>query len=118
MRAYEEGSTMAIMAPSGGPLKAAGLQGKSRRVRGSVPFGGVDGLVCLVCLTREVLTTTGAWPPPLVRVQTRPVAAAGVHDQHPWPHRGTSEVPVLQAKWPMGKGAVPLGCADELEWLS
>jgi hypothetical protein len=36
------GSTMAIMAPSGGPQKTSGLQGKSRgvRVRGSVPFGG------------------------------------------------------------------------------
>jgi integrase len=41
------GSTMAIMAPSGGPLKTAGLQGKSRRVRGSAPFGGSNGLVCL-----------------------------------------------------------------------
>jgi len=36
------GSTMAIMAPSGGPQKTSGLQGKCRRVRarGSVPFGG------------------------------------------------------------------------------
>jgi hypothetical protein len=41
------GSRMAIMAPSGGPLKTADLQGKSRRVRGSVPFGGRNGLVCL-----------------------------------------------------------------------
>jgi hypothetical protein len=38
---------MAIMAPSGGPPKTAGLQGKSRRVRGSVPFGGSNGLVWL-----------------------------------------------------------------------
>jgi len=39
---------MAIMAPFGGPLKMADLQGKSRRVRGSVPFGGRNGLVCLL----------------------------------------------------------------------
>jgi hypothetical protein len=39
---------MAIMAPSGGPLKTAGLQVKNRRVRGSAPFGGSDGLVCLM----------------------------------------------------------------------
>ena len=41
------GSKNAIMAPSGGPLKTSGLQGKSRRVRGSMPFGGSNGLVCL-----------------------------------------------------------------------
>jgi hypothetical protein len=41
------GSTMAIMAPAGGPLKMAGLQEKSRRVRGSAPFGGRNGLECL-----------------------------------------------------------------------
>ena len=39
-------STMAIMAPSGSPLKTAGLQGKSRRV-GSTPLGGSHGLVWL-----------------------------------------------------------------------
>jgi hypothetical protein len=38
---------MAMMAPSGGPLKTACLQGKSRKVRGSVPFGDSDRLVCL-----------------------------------------------------------------------
>jgi len=31
MRAYEEGSTMAIVAPSGGPLKTAGLQPEKPR---------------------------------------------------------------------------------------
>jgi hypothetical protein len=41
------GSTTAIVAPSGGPLKTASLQGKSRGVRGSVPFGGRHGLECL-----------------------------------------------------------------------
>jgi hypothetical protein len=41
------GSTMAIVAPSGGPLKTASLQGKRPRVRGSAPFGGRNGLVCL-----------------------------------------------------------------------
>ena len=51
------GSTMAIMAPAGGPLKMAGVQEKSRRVRGSAPFGGRNGLECLfVCLPREVLS--------------------------------------------------------------
>jgi hypothetical protein len=33
------GSTMAIMAPSGGPLKTAGLQGKCRSVWGPSPLG-------------------------------------------------------------------------------
>jgi hypothetical protein len=41
------GSKMTMMVTSGGPLKTAGLQGKSRRVRGSVAFGGSNGLVCL-----------------------------------------------------------------------
>jgi hypothetical protein len=41
---------MAIMAPSGGPLSAR-LQGESRRVRGSVPFGGSNGLVWPACRT-------------------------------------------------------------------
>ena len=31
------------MAPSGGPLKAVGLQGKSPQGSGSVPFGGRNG---------------------------------------------------------------------------
>ena len=35
------------MAISGGPLKTAGLQGKRRRVRGSVPFGGRNGHIWL-----------------------------------------------------------------------
>jgi hypothetical protein len=40
---------MAIIAPSGGSLKTAGLQGKRRRGRpGSVPFGGSNGLVYLL----------------------------------------------------------------------
>jgi hypothetical protein len=41
------GSMTAIMAPSGGPLKTARVQGKNHRVWGSVPFGGRDGLICL-----------------------------------------------------------------------
>jgi hypothetical protein len=36
-----------IMAPFAAPTKALGLQGKSRRVRGSVSFGGSNGLACL-----------------------------------------------------------------------
>jgi hypothetical protein len=36
-----------IMAPFAAPTKAPGLQGKIRRVSGSVFFGGSDGLVCL-----------------------------------------------------------------------
>jgi hypothetical protein len=47
------GSTMAIMAPSGGPLKTVGLQGKRQRVRGSVPFGGRNGLVFQTGLLRN-----------------------------------------------------------------
>jgi hypothetical protein len=33
-----------IMAPFAAATKAPRLQGKSRRVRGSVPFGGSNGL--------------------------------------------------------------------------
>ena len=40
------GSTMAIMAPSGGPQKPAGLQGESRRIRVRALWGS-NGLVCL-----------------------------------------------------------------------
>jgi hypothetical protein len=36
-----------IMAPFAAPTEAPRLQGKSRRVQGSVSFGGSDGLVCL-----------------------------------------------------------------------
>jgi hypothetical protein len=37
----------AIVAPAGGPLETAGMQGKLAAVRVSVPFGGEDGLVWL-----------------------------------------------------------------------
>jgi hypothetical protein len=51
---------MAMMAPSGGPLKTLVLQGKIRRVPGSVPFGGSNGLACLFfAQTREVLPQRG-----------------------------------------------------------
>jgi hypothetical protein len=47
-----------MMAPFAATTKATGLQGKSRRVRGSVSFGGSNGLVCLGWL-REVLPQRG-----------------------------------------------------------
>jgi hypothetical protein len=53
------GSTMAIMAPSGGPLKTAGLQGESRRVWGPCPLTG---------------SRVGSWNP---SVDTRQVRSAG-----------------------------------------
>jgi hypothetical protein len=48
-----EGSAIAIMAPKRGSQKAPSLQGKSRRVQGSVPFGGSNGLVCNFFISRE-----------------------------------------------------------------
>jgi hypothetical protein len=36
-----------MMAPFAAPTKPACLQGKSRRIRGSVSFGGSNGLACL-----------------------------------------------------------------------
>ncbi len=52
---------MAIMAPSGGPLKTAGLQGEKPQRPGSVPFGGSNGLVDLrnVEQSRQVLPQRG-----------------------------------------------------------
>jgi hypothetical protein len=47
-----------IMAPFAAPTEALRLQGKSRRVRGSVSFGGSNGLVCL-CSSQEVLPQGG-----------------------------------------------------------
>jgi hypothetical protein len=44
---------MAIMAPSGGPLKTVGLQGKRLQGPGSVPFGGSNGHVCLKATSEE-----------------------------------------------------------------
>jgi hypothetical protein len=44
---------MAIMAPSGGPLKTFGLQGRRPQGPGSVPFGGSNGHVCLTIYVTE-----------------------------------------------------------------
>ena len=41
------------MDPSGGPLRTVVLHGKCRRVQGSMPFGGSDGLVCLFAFFRR-----------------------------------------------------------------
>ena len=60
---------MAIMAPSGCPLKTAGLQEKKPRGPGSVPFGGSNGLVCLgfgALADARSTATTGAWPSPTI----------------------------------------------------
>jgi hypothetical protein len=50
---------MAIMAPSGAPIEMAGLPGKYRRVQGSVPFGGSNGLVCLLAHARRYCPNGG-----------------------------------------------------------
>jgi hypothetical protein len=77
------GSTTAITAPSGGSLETAGLQGNSRRVRGSVPFGGSNGLVWLTeprprCRGYTFATTTKL----SYRLSARPIPGSS------WP--GTS----------------------------
>jgi hypothetical protein len=57
-----QGSMKAIMAPSGGPLKKRLAAGETRRrAQGSVPFGGGNGLECLICRSkrRQVLPQRG-----------------------------------------------------------
>jgi hypothetical protein len=65
------GSTTPIMAPSGGPPKTGDLQGKKGRVRGSVPFGGSNRLVCLLAAATST-ATTGAWPSPTTTASAWP----------------------------------------------
>jgi hypothetical protein len=128
------GPKMAIMAPSGGPLKTAVLQGKSRRVRGSVPFGGSNGLVCLE-QRREVLPQGGIAlaphhgvglpgsdkammaPPrgPQKRLLCRG-KSVGVHD--PRPLGAGMDTSACREKCRRVRGSAPFGCAHELEWLA
>jgi len=51
------------VAPSCGPLKTGGLQGKRRRARGSAPFGGRNGHIWVMADARST-APTGAWPSP------------------------------------------------------
>jgi hypothetical protein len=46
-----------MMAPFAAPTKAPSLQGKSRRVPGSVSFGGSNRLVCLLLIARSTAAT-------------------------------------------------------------
>jgi hypothetical protein len=48
--------------PSWFPKKPPVCREKSCRVRGSVPFGGSNGLVCLFFTRERRTATTGAWP--------------------------------------------------------
>ena len=105
--------------PSGGPLKTASLQGKSRTVWGSVPFGGRDGLECLFFTTGASTATTGARPPPqLARAEAQAAALrrrqlrCGVHDRHPWPPTAPSEVVDLQGNRLERRGPTRLGAQN------
>jgi hypothetical protein len=104
------------MAPRRGPQEAASLQGKSCRVRGSVPFGGSNGLVCLPLLIARSTATAGAWPPPLARARTRLPAPAGVHDRTDGPLFGTLRRCRFAGEIDYGGGADAFGCADEFDW--
>jgi hypothetical protein len=89
-----------MMAPSAAPTKAPDLQGKSRRVRGSVSFGGNNGLVCLLADVRST-ATTGAWPSPLVtaaatEIDPQVARDRRVHQQDHGPHSDPHETVGLQ----------------------
>jgi hypothetical protein len=78
-----------IMAPFAAPTKAVGLQGKSRRVRGSVSFGGSSGLVFLrLSPPHEVLPQRGHGLRPHQGggLDRRRAARDRVHQRHHGPH--------------------------------
>ena len=95
--------------PSRRTLETAVLQGKSRRVRGSVPFGGRNGLVCLLADARST-ATTGAGPSPATTAgRAAGVPARGVCNRHrgprcvvPWEQsfcRGKGLETVIRTLW-------------------
>jgi len=74
-----QGSTMAIIAPSGGPSEMAGLQGKSRRVRGPRPLGQQW---TRLPLTRQVLSRRGHGLRPLISDGDRPASRGAPLGRH------------------------------------
>ena len=95
--------------------KMAGLQGKSRRVRGPCPLGaGMDSSGGFSS-SREVLPQGGH---DLRRQLSREGAARqlGVHDRHLWPSSAPQEVAALQEKCSMPR-ADAFGCAHGLVCL-
>jgi hypothetical protein len=86
----------------------AGLQGKSRRVRGSVPFEGRNGLVCLFFSVGTGTATTGARPsPPGWEGDTHCAPTPSWLPRTPW----------LSQK-PDGAGSMPFGGEDALDCLA
>jgi hypothetical protein len=87
------GSTMAIMAPSGGPLKTAGVQGKSRRVPGVRALWGQRWTRLPFFEDARSTATTRVWRPPtstaaaLARESTTAIMA---------PSGGPLEAPTLR----------------------
>jgi hypothetical protein len=101
---------MAIMASSGGPPKTVDLQGKRGRVRGSAPFGGRNGLVCLGVSTREKYCHNGGMALAYHHGGAiRRVPARGVRDRHHGPRRGSLEAVLLQGKMLGVRDPRPLG---------
>src|SRR5215208_5050024 len=96
---------MAIMAPSGGPLKTVGLQGKRPQGPGSVPFGGSNGHVCLFfCSSQEVLPQRGHGLRPY------PAAAGlGSNSAMMGPLERSAEMAASQGKSGRVRGPRPLG---------
>jgi hypothetical protein len=89
-----------IMAPFAAPTKVPGLQGKSRRVRGAVSFGGSNGLLWLsrrnkYCHNGGI--AFGHQSPPL-RSKSRERRWGGRGDitEVMAPHCGTLKMPDLQ----------------------
>ena len=112
------GSTTAMVAPSGGPLKTAGLQGRCCRVRESVPFGGSNGLVCLFHGGHRYCHNGGmAFSRLYGGGLGRPRAS-----RRPWgprtpsrpPSRPARKAPGCRVKMLWSMGSAPFGGSDEI----
>jgi hypothetical protein len=98
------GSMIGLAAPIAAPPETSGLQRNGGMGRGSMPFGGSDGLVCFLS-RKEVLPQRGHGPTPRLRPsRSRLGPAAGVHDHHRGPHCGTPRNPRFAGEIAYGAG--------------
>jgi hypothetical protein len=118
---------MAIMAPFGAPLKRLGLQGKCRRVPGSVPLWGQQWTRLLSFHPAPSTATTGHdFPHHAKYCQNGGMAFAhhpasacqGVQDGDDGPFVRPLERAVMQGKRPWGPGSAPFGGRNGLVCLS
>jgi hypothetical protein len=114
--------------PFRGPIKALSLQDKRLPGPGSVPFGGSNGLVCLLPLARStattggmtfarslgaVVTVTGCWgrrsAPMAPRFQARPARSRSRRRIAGW--KMFSCVSSLGGPWLSSAGSTPESCS-------